>query len=633
MGLAFLRFFESLPSALAVGLLLLPRLISEDGKRFKPIIAALASLRAGLSFFLIYAIARTIIPAERPIDFATLIDFTSGTIVGKAWAVTETIAIAFAVVAAARLSVASDVLDKIAFALGALVLLVVSVTGHAVDDSLPIYTQISFLLHTGSGLVWLGGLLGLIWWMYAGRDKPPEVARRLAERWSLVAKIAMGTVVLSGLALAWENVGGFANLLATTYGRLLALKLAFLCAALLLALALARYITRQPATEFDTRWFARIGAYEAVSGVSLLFVAGWIAVITPAAHETELYWPLPFRLSWAATWGYKVPMWSPTWWWGVAGLALAALAGAAWFVPKARLWRRISTPAAAIAGFACLIVSLAVEAYPDTYNDPTEDFTAESIARGQTTFADTCTGCHGGGGEGNGPMAKDLKVPPADLTAPHVGTHTIGDIFHWLTFGGQSGVMPAFAGQLQPDDRWDVINFLLILSSTNQSRFIGPKGMIQWLVAPDFALVDPADQITTLAKLRGTPTLISFARCGAQDVEAREHVKSLELAHEAVKAAVANHVTIYSNDCPAEAKGREAVHPKAVEGAYSVINRYPNEPYSREIGEAHFLVDRSGFVRARFRNFSSDDGSVAQLRSQIALMASEPLVAINLHSH
>jgi len=633
MELAFLRFFESLPSALAVGLLLLPRLIGEDGARFKPAVAALAFVRALLGFFLIQATARAIIPAEKPIDYATLVGFTFGTTVGKAWAVTQAIAIAFAVIAAIRLVVASAPLENLALGLGALVIVVVSVTGHAVDDSLPLYTQLSFLFHTGAGLTWLGGLLGLVWWMYAGRDKPPEVARQLAERWSFIAKIAMAIVILSGLALAWENVGGFANLLATTYGRLLTLKLAFLCAVLLLALALARYVTRQPANEFDTSWFARIGAYEAIFGVLLLFVAGWIAVITPAAHETELYWPLPFRLSWAATWGYKVPTWSPTWWWGVAGLALIVVAGAVWFVPKGRAWRRISAPAAAIASFVCLIVSFAVEAYSDTYNDPTEDYTAESIARGQATFAANCTGCHGAGGEGSGPMAKDLKVPPADLTAPHVGTHTIGDIFHWLTFGGQSGVMPAFADQLQPDDRWDLINFLLILSSTNQSRFIDPKGMIQWLVAPDFALIDPADQITTLAKLRGTPTLISFAQCDTQGAEALERAKSLKLAHDAVKAAAANHVTIYAGDCAADAKGRQAVHPKAVEGAYSVINRYPNEPYSAEIAEVHFLIDRSGFVRARFRHFIPDDGSMTQLRSQIALMASEPLVTINLHSH
>src|SRR5512136_59535 len=115
---------------------------------------------------------------------------------------------------------------------------------------------------------------------------------------------------------------------------------------------------------------------------ALLFLAGWIAVITPASHETDLYWPLPFRLSWAATWGYKVPMWSDIWWWGVVGLVFALVAAVLWWVPNLRQWRRVGTPIAAIIGFLCLIVSLSVQAYPDTYNDPTQDYTAESITRG-----------------------------------------------------------------------------------------------------------------------------------------------------------------------------------------------------------------------------------------------------------
>jgi copper transport protein len=630
MELAFLRFFESLPAALAVGLLLLPRLIGEDGARFKPAVAFLAALRAGLGFFLIAAIARAIIPAERPIDYATLVEFTTGTVVGKAWAATQLVSLLFAGLAASRLFVASDLLDRITLWTGIAVIAIVSVTGHAIDDTLPIYTQVSFLLHTGAGLTWLGGLLGLIWWMMTARGKPPEVAHRLAERWSLVAKIAMGIVVVSGVALAWENVASFPNLLATPYGRLLTLKLSFLCAVLLIALALVRY-NSQPAGNFDTQWYSRVASVEAVFGVSLLFLAGWIAVITPASHEVDLYWPLPFRFSWAATWGYKVPAYSPTWWWGVAGLALAVVGAGLWFAPKWRNWRLYSTPAAALAGIACLLVSVSVEAYPDTYNDPTEDYTAESILRGQTTFAANCTGCHGTDGEGKGPMAKDLKVPPADLTAPHVGTHTIGDIFHWLTSGGQSGVMPAFAEQLQPDDRWDIINFLLILSSTSQSRFIGPKGMIQWLIAPDFALIDPADEVTTLAKLRGTPTLLSFARCAGENDDRK--IESLRLAGETVKSENANHVTVYDAACPGALKSREPSHPKAVESAYSIINRYPNEPYSVEIPEAHFLLDRSGYVRARFRSFAADDASVGQLKAQIELMKAEPLVKINLHSH
>src|SRR5208337_1573139 len=130
-----------------------------------------------------------------------------------------------------------------------------------------------------------------------------------------------------------------------------------------------------------------------------------------------------------------------------------------------------ATPAALAAGLMCVITSFATQAYPDTFNDPAVDYTAESIARGQKDFSENCIACHGVGGEGNGEMAKSLKIQPADLTAPHVGTHTIGDIFHWLSFGGQSGVMPSFKDVLDTDERWDVINFLLMLSYTNQARF------------------------------------------------------------------------------------------------------------------------------------------------------------------
>ncbi|MCX7900621.1 MAG: cytochrome c, partial [Methylocystis sp.] len=277
---------------------------------------------------------------------------------------------------------------------------------------------------------------------------------------------------------------------------------------------------------------------------------------------------------------------------------------------------------------------------PDTYDDPTQDFTSESVARGLAHFQANCTGCHGDTGEGNGPLGKDLKnakgvaVPPADLTAPHVGTHTIGDIFHWLTWGGQSGVMPGFSEQLDPDDRWDVINFLLVLSYGNRSRFLNDQPIIQWLIAPDIALIDPEENLTSLWKLRGTPAMVSFARCAAaKDEDAAAMAASLTLAHESAKAAGVQHVTIYDEACPKEAKGREAKHPKAAEKAYSIINRYPNVLYSEEIPQAHFVIDRSGYVRARFKEFTADNAAKTKLAAMAAEFAKEPFVVINLHSH
>ena len=40
----------------------------------------------------------------------------------------------------------------------------------------------------------------------------------------------------------------------------------------------------------------------------------------------------------------------------------------------------------------------------------------EAIVRGRTTFVRYCTSCHGKEARGDGPLAKDLRVPVADLT-------------------------------------------------------------------------------------------------------------------------------------------------------------------------------------------------------------------------
>ncbi|PPD43064.1 MAG: copper resistance protein CopD [Methylocystis sp.] len=639
LSLAFLRFLESMPSALAVGLLLLPRLIGEDGARFKLPVAAAAVFRAVLGFGLLYLIARNIIPADRALDMSLLSEFTFGTSVGKAWVATQLLSFVFAGLTIARLYVSSDMLDRVTLWTGVGVLAVVSVTGHAIDDGLPVWTQLSFLLHTAAGLTWLGGLLGLVWWMFTAHNKPPEVAAQLAERWSMVAKIAVGLVAVTGVAIAWENVGSIPNMLATPYGRLLTLKLTLLCAVLLCALAIVRYMHARPAGEFDVNWVGKIGSLEAVFGLGLLGIAGYIAVITPASHETNIYWPLPFRLSYIATWGQKPIFPAPIWWWGIASGVFMIAAALVWWTPATREKRLYATPAATIAALFCLAVSFSTEAYTDTYNDPTQDYTAESVTRGMAAFQENCVGCHGAMGEGNGEMAKDLKnaqglqIQPADLTAPHVGTHTIGDIFHWLTFGGQSGVMPSFAHVLDVDDRWDMINYLLMLSNTNRSRFIGQQAMIQWLIAPDFTLVDPKEEVTSVFKLRGKPTLLSFARCTATGDDAKAVEASLLKAAGVAKAADVNHVTVYTGDCPAGARAREALHPAAAEKAYSIINRYPNVPFTTEIAQAHFLVDRSGYVRARFKQFGEDDGNATAFSAQAAALAQEPVVEINLHSH
>ena len=84
-----------------------------------------------------------------------------------------------------------------------------------------------------------------------------------------------------------------------------------------------------------------------------------------------------------------------------------------------------------------------------------------SIARGKKIFAANCASCHGANGKGDGPAGKTLKPKPSDLAAM-APQHPPGDLA-WKIENGR-GAMPAWKGTLQPNQIWDVVNFLQALA-------------------------------------------------------------------------------------------------------------------------------------------------------------------------
>ncbi|MGO9172504.1 MAG: c-type cytochrome [Rhodomicrobium sp.] len=82
----------------------------------------------------------------------------------------------------------------------------------------------------------------------------------------------------------------------------------------------------------------------------------------------------------------------------------------------------------------------------------------ESIHKGKQMFMIYCTPCHGTSGTGNGTVGEKLSARPFDLTSDMVQSLPDGFIFGYLTYGGT--VMPNFANDLSPTERWHVINFL-----------------------------------------------------------------------------------------------------------------------------------------------------------------------------
>jgi mono/diheme cytochrome c family protein len=85
--------------------------------------------------------------------------------------------------------------------------------------------------------------------------------------------------------------------------------------------------------------------------------------------------------------------------------------------------------------------------------------------QGRRLYALWCVPCHGETGDGRGPAAALLAVPPRDLTAGRFRFKTTGatepaddtDLFRLLTLGtGTGAAMPSFAF-LEKEDRWSLV--------------------------------------------------------------------------------------------------------------------------------------------------------------------------------
>ena len=85
-----------------------------------------------------------------------------------------------------------------------------------------------------------------------------------------------------------------------------------------------------------------------------------------------------------------------------------------------------------------------------------------SLERGAVVFRERCAECHGEGGRGDGPKAKQLEgPPPADLTDPKtMGGTPLLEIFRRIAIGVPGTAMPEFADDISVEDRWAVAAYV-----------------------------------------------------------------------------------------------------------------------------------------------------------------------------
>jgi len=88
------------------------------------------------------------------------------------------------------------------------------------------------------------------------------------------------------------------------------------------------------------------------------------------------------------------------------------------------------------------------------------------IAAGESLYETNCAACHGSQGAGDGPAAAGMSPPPANLRWTMQRPIASDGYLMWAVSDGggqlQTG-MPAFAGALSKNDRWEIIRYLRTL--------------------------------------------------------------------------------------------------------------------------------------------------------------------------
>lgn len=373
-----------------------------------------------------------------------------------------------------------------ALPLAGVALAVQPMIGHAgaIGGSVGTELVASETLHLLAAGAWLGSLLPLF---IAISILPHEAAATACRNFTPVGLSAV--LLLAGTAVVQvaELMGGLPGLFGTTYGHVALVKLGLFLVLLTLAatnrLVLTEHLAHNPEGAAQRHMRLSIGI-EMMLGAAVVITAGFLASLTPGTHEQPV-WPFPWRPSLVA---FYVPF--PR---NELVEALIAVAIGIALMVTAIIWRRIRWIALAVA-FVILALALPhldllfVAAYPTSFFTSPTEFAATAIVHGGKLFAANCTRCHGVDGRGDGPAAKSLPLPPADLTAEHFWAHSDGELYWYVSHGfaaPNGGVaMPGFGGTLSSEAIWDLIDYLRANNAGHSMRTTG-----QWshpLPVPQF---------------------------------------------------------------------------------------------------------------------------------------------------
>jgi putative copper resistance protein D len=498
------------------------------------------------------------------------------------------------------------------------------------------------ILHLLAAGLWLGTLPPLELLLAEARRAHEAdwalVARTAIRRYSGLAVASVTVLLAAGVVNTWFLAGTVSALVGTEYGRLLLAKIGLFIAMLMVAAVnLLRLTPRRGDPASGNRnpfWrtvarLQRNARIEAGLGFGVLAIVGALGTLPPGLHS-EPGWPFPFRFEIGTlTAGSQILL-------AILAAAVAVCGIAAVVGAPAGRCRRMAAPAAGLVlclGFGWMLLRPAIErAYPTSFYAPAKPYDAASVARGAAAYAANCAICHGATGHGDGPAVVTLPVRPADLTAPHIFTHTQGDQFWWVSHGTEDGVMPGFAGVMSVNARWDVINFIRARAAAVLAREIGPQVTTSTaLQVPDFVFEQRDKQRTLDAVLAHGPVLLVLF---APPVPVARLVE-LAAARQRL-AAIGLDVLAVDITPSADSRAESEAPPFLVEVSTDVTSTLALYGPPEDRGETELLLDRARNVRARWtrggRGGLPDANTLAADAERVAGLAIAPQSHVG-HAH
>ncbi len=147
---------------------------------------------------------------------------------------------------------------------------------------------VSDILHLLAAGAWLGGLPAFaffLWQAGRGTGRARDAATvRVVDRFSRLGVLSVGILLASGLVNSWSLLNGPRDLIASDYGRLVALKIALFGAMVAIAAVNKFYLTPRLPTAAALRALRRNSLAEICLGLCVLVFVAVLGTQPPAAH-------------------------------------------------------------------------------------------------------------------------------------------------------------------------------------------------------------------------------------------------------------------------------------------------------------------------------------------------------------